>query len=104
VEQARLFSGSQHGRCGHGRSLVPSTGGVGTVVFWFPARAGRGLEEKRCAVVGERRGGGGHRREQNLRRKSVAVIRSANNGFHGGVLKNNKLKKKKLLCAFVCLS
>jgi len=28
VERARSFSGSQHGRCGHGRSLVPSTGGA----------------------------------------------------------------------------
>jgi len=28
VERARPFSGSQHGRCGHGRSHVPSTGGT----------------------------------------------------------------------------
>jgi len=28
VERAWPFSGSQHGRCGHGRSLVPSTGGT----------------------------------------------------------------------------
>jgi len=60
VERARSFSGSQHGRCGHGRSLVPSTGGAwpgGEVlrcsrrevlslvfsqcVLWFPARAVR---------------------------------------------------------------
>ncbi len=26
--RARLFSSSQHGWCGHGRSLIPSTGGV----------------------------------------------------------------------------
>jgi hypothetical protein len=56
VERARPFSGSQHGRCGHGRSLVPSTGGAGTAVLWFPARAERGLEEERCAAAGERRG------------------------------------------------
>ncbi len=64
VEWARLFSGSQHGRCEHGRSLVPSTGGASTTVLWFPARAERGLEEERCAAAGERRGGGGQRRRK----------------------------------------
>jgi len=51
----------------HDHSLVPSTGGAGTVVLWFPAWAERGLEEKRCAAIGERRGG--HRREEKKRRK-----------------------------------
>jgi hypothetical protein len=47
VERAWPFSGS-------------STGGASTVVLWFPARAKRGL--------GERRGGGGQRREEKKRR------------------------------------
>ncbi len=73
VERARSFSGSQHGRCGHGCSLVPSTGGAGTggagtAVFWFPARAECGLEEEHCAAAGERRRGGGQRREEKKRR------------------------------------
>ncbi|CAK9218259.1 unnamed protein product [Sphagnum troendelagicum] len=69
------------GRVGHRRpasSLVPCTGGTGTAVLWFPARADRGLEEERCAAAGERRGGGGQRREEKKRReeKSVAWRRS----------------------------
>ncbi len=59
----RLF-GPLHGWNGHGRSLVPSTGGAGTPVLWFPARAERGLEEERCATTGERRGGGGGQRRE----------------------------------------
>jgi hypothetical protein len=50
----------------------------------------RGLEEKRCAIAGERRRGGGQRREENLRRKSVAIMRSTSNRFHWGLFKNNK--------------
>jgi hypothetical protein len=70
------------GRVRHRRStgsLVPCTGGTGTVVLWFPARADRGLEEERCVAVGERREGGGQRREEKKRReeKSVAWRRSA---------------------------
>jgi hypothetical protein len=64
VKRARPFSGSQHERCGHDRSLVPSTGGAGTAVLWFPTWGERGLEEERCAVVGERRGEGGQREEK----------------------------------------
>ncbi len=87
VVRARPFSGSQHGRCEHGRSLVPSTGGA------WPGggalrccrrkrrrrteerreeekrREERGLEEERCAAAGERRGGGGQRREKKKRRE-----------------------------------
>ncbi len=53
VERARPFSGSQQGRCGHGRSLVPSRGGAGTAVLWFPTRAVRarsfsGSQQGRC--------------------------------------------------------
>ncbi len=64
VEWARPFSGSQHRRCEHSCSLVPSTGGASTTVLWFPARAERGLEEERCVAAGERRGGGGQRRRK----------------------------------------
>jgi hypothetical protein len=42
--RARPFSGSQHG-------------------------GKRGLEEERCAAIGERRGGGGQRREEKKRRE-----------------------------------
>jgi len=48
---------------------VPCTGGTGTAVLWFLARAERGLEEERCAAAGERRGGGGQRREKKRRRE-----------------------------------
>ncbi len=68
-KQARPFSGCQHGRCGHGHILVASTGGVGTAVLWFPARADHGLEEERCAAAGERRGGGGQRKGEEKRRE-----------------------------------
>jgi len=86
--RARPFSGSQHGRCEHGRFLVPSMGGV------WPGggalrccrrekrrrrtkerreekkkRKERGLEEECCAAVGERRGGGGQRREEKKNRE-----------------------------------
>ncbi len=64
VEWARPFSDSQHRRCEHSHSLVPSTGGASTTVLWFPTRAERGLEEERCAAAGERRGGGGQRRRK----------------------------------------
>jgi len=60
------------GRVCHRRpagSLVPYTGGTGTAVLWFPARAERGLEEEHCATAGERRGGGGQRREEKKRRE-----------------------------------
>ncbi len=59
-------------------SLVPCTGGTGTVVLWFPARVDHGLEEERYTAAGERRGGGGQRREEKKRReeKSVAWRRS----------------------------
>jgi len=50
-------------------SLVPCTGGTGTAVLWFPARAEHGLEEECCAAAGERRGGGGQRREEKKRRE-----------------------------------
>ncbi len=50
-------------------SLVPCTGGTGTAVLWFPARADRGLEEERFVAVGERREGGGQRREEEKRRE-----------------------------------
>jgi len=58
-QKAGWLSGALHGWNGHGRSLVPNTGDASTAVFWFPARAERGLEEERCAAAGERRGGGG---------------------------------------------
>jgi hypothetical protein len=53
----------------------------------------RGLEEKRCAVAGERR-----RTEERreFKEESVAVMRSTSNGFHWGLFKNNKFKFKKI--------
>ncbi len=79
VERAPPFSSSQHGRCRHDRSLVPSMGGA-----WLGGGAlrccrrekrrrteerkeevkrkkERGLEEEHCVATGERRGGGGQR-------------------------------------------
>ncbi len=85
VERAQPFSGSQHRRCRHGRSLVASMGGT-----WLGGGAlhccrrekrkrteekreeeerreeekrkkERGLEEERCVASSERRGGGGQR-------------------------------------------
>jgi len=41
VERARPFSGSQHGWCEHGRSLVPSTSSASMAVLWFPTRVVR---------------------------------------------------------------
>jgi len=55
-QKASRLSDPLHGWNGHGRSLVPSTGECG-------------LEEERCAAVGERRGGGGQRREEKKRRE-----------------------------------
>ncbi len=78
-QKANRLSGPLHGWNGHDHFLVPSTGGVGTAVRRFPARAKRGLEEERCAATGKRRGGGGQRKEEKKRReeKSVAWRRSA---------------------------
>jgi len=77
-QKAGWLSGPLHGWNGHGRSLVPSTGGAGTVVLWFPARAECGLEEERCAATGERRGGGGQRKEEKsvAWRRSVALLQA----------------------------
>jgi hypothetical protein len=58
VERARPFSSSQHGRCGHGRSLVPSTGGA-----W----PGRGAP--RCYRGEKRRRRIEERREEEKRRE-----------------------------------
>ncbi len=66
-QKAGRLSGARVERGGH--FLVPSTGGVGTTVLWFPARAERGLEEEHCGVASERRGGGGQRKEEKKRRK-----------------------------------
>ncbi len=55
------------GRVRHRRpvgSLVPYTGGTGTVVLCFPAWAERGLGEERCTIVDETKGGGGQKREE----------------------------------------
>jgi hypothetical protein len=76
-QKAGRLSGPLHGWNGHGRSLVPSTGGAGTAVLWFPARAERGLEEERCAAAGERRG---HdrvvkTRRQQQKKRAVSVYR-----------------------------
>jgi len=68
-QKAGRLSSPLHGWNGHGRSLVPSTGGAGTAVLWFPTRAEHGLEEEHCAAAGERRGGGGQRREEKKRRE-----------------------------------
>jgi len=58
VERARPFSGSQHGQCGHSRSLVPSTGGA-----W--PRGGA----LRCCKREKRRRRTEERREEEKRRE-----------------------------------
>ncbi len=69
VERAQPFSGSQHGWCGHGRSLVPSTGGA-----WPGGGALRCCMRKK-----RRRRRTEQRREEKKKReeKSVAWKRSA---------------------------
>jgi len=64
------------GRVHHRRStgsLVPSTGGAGTTVLWFPAWAECGLEEERCTAVGERRGGGGGGQRREEKRREILI-------------------------------
>ncbi len=67
-QKAGRLSGPLHGWNGHDRFLVPSTGGAGTIILWFPTWADRGLEDERCAAAAERRGGG-QRREEKKRRE-----------------------------------
>jgi len=61
-----------------GRSLVPCTGGTGTAVLWFPARAvrarpfsgsqyGRSVVWRRNAALPAGERGGGQRREEKRR-------------------------------------
>jgi hypothetical protein len=99
-QKAGRLSGPLQGWNGHGCSLVPNTGGAGTVVLWFPARAERGLEEERCAAAGEKRGGGGQRREEKKRRKERGLEeeRCATAGERrGGGQRREEKKRREIL-------